>query len=283
MITQLAPFGALWMKQKQIINFLFIGIVVVLLSLAVIALLNKNEPLLSEDINTTPTIDIALSVTQTMNAINSATQSAKPTETPIKPTITSQSPTATPFLLPEEAYIRGFVGHRQAYSIGCETSVAVDLAAFYDVTITEYDFQTNLPLSDNPDLGFVGDVNGPWGQIPPYAYGVHAAPVVNLLTKFGVPVEGGKGYTLDEIKAQLAQSKPVIAWVIGHMEYSDPVEYADKEGVISIVAPYEHVVVLTGYNADTVRYNNEGRYADVKIETFLKSWGVLGNMAVFHQ
>lgn len=268
------------MKQKRIINLLYIGIVAVLLSLAVIALLNQNKPQQPNDLNTAPTIDIALSVTQTMNAINSAVQSAKPTETPVEPTVTSQPPTAKPFVLPEEAYIRGFVGHRQAYSIGCETSVAVDLAAFYDVTITEYDFQTNLPLSDNPDLGFVGDVNGPWGQIPPWAYGVHAAPVADLLTEFGVPAEGGKGYTLDQIKERLAQSKPVIVWVIGHMEYSEPVKYVDKKGVISIVAPYEHVVVLTGYNADTVRYNNNGRFADVQIETFLKSWGVLGNMAV---
>jgi len=271
------------MKQKRIINLLFSGIVVVLLSLAAIALVNQNKSQRSTDLNTTPTFDIALSVTQTLDAMVSATQAAKPTETPIQPTVTSQPSTATPYVLPEEAYIRGFVGHRQAYSIGCETSVAVDLAAFYDVTITEYDFQTNLPLSDNPDLGFVGDVNGPWGQIPPYAYGVHAAPVADLLTKFGVPAVGGKGYTLDQIKEQLAQSKPVIVWVIGHMEYSEPVSYTDKQGTTTLVAPYEHVVVLTGYNADKVRYNNEGRYAEVNTETFLNSWGVLGNMAVFHE
>ena len=50
-----------------------------------------------------------------------------------------------------------------------------------------------------------------------------------------------------------------------------------------MVAPYEHVVVLTGYNETTVRYNNNGRYADVEIDTFLTSWGVLGNMALFHK
>jgi uncharacterized protein YvpB len=186
-------------------------------------------------------------------------------------------------VLPEEAYLYGFVGHKQYYSIGCEASVAVDLAKYYHVYITEYDFQMALPKSDNPDLGFVGDVNSPWGQIPPAAYGVHAAPVAETLRQFGMPAEGGIDYTLEDIKAQLAQSKPVIVWVIGHMEYSEPVEYIDKQGVVSIVAPYEHVVVLTGYNADTVRYNNNGRYADVQIETFLNSWGVLGNMAVFYE
>ncbi|HCS38981.1 MAG TPA: hypothetical protein DIW44_05275 [Anaerolineaceae bacterium] len=283
MITQLAPYGAQWMKQNRIINLLFVSIVGVLLVLAGVGSMNKFKSMNATQAQNIPTLDVALSVTQTMHAIFSATETARPTSTSMPPTATPAPPTPTTLVVPEQTYIRGFVGHRQAYSIGCETSVAVDLAAFYDVAITEYDFQTTLPLSDNPDLGFVGDVNGPWGQIPPYAYGVHAAPVAETLAKFGVPAEGGKGYTFEQIKAQLAQSKPVIVWVIGHMEYSDPVEYVDKQGVTSIVAPYEHVVVLTGYNADTVRYNNNGRYADVQIETFLNSWAVLGNMAVFHE
>lgn len=271
------------MKSNRIVNLIFIGIVVVLIGLAIIGSLSNSRRSNSTEAASTPTLDVALVVSQTMQSMIKATETAQPTFTSIPPTATPAPPTATPFVIPESAYLYGFVGHRQYYSIGCEASVAVDLAKYYHVYLTEYDFQMGLPHSDNPDLGFVGDVNGPWGQIPPDAYGVHAAPVAELLTQLGVPSEGGKGYTLDQIKAQLAQSKPVIVWVIGHMEYSDPVEFVDKQGVTSIVAPYEHVVVLTGYNADTVRYNNEGGYADVKVETFLKSWGVLGNMAVFHQ
>lgn len=271
------------MKQNRIINLVFIGIVGVLLVLAVIGSKDKPKPRNANETTFTPTLDVALSVTQTMRSMVVATETALPTQTTMPPTATQAPPTVTPFIVPESAYLYGFVGHQQYYSIGCEASIAVDLAKYYHVSITEYDFQMALPKSDNPDVGFVGDVNSPWGQIPPDAYGVHAAPVAATLTEFGVPSEGGKGYTLDQIKEQLAQSKPVIVWVIGHMEYSDPVEYVDKAGVTSIVAPYEHVVMLTGYNADTVRYNNEGRYADVKIETFLKSWGVLGNMAVFHE
>lgn len=271
------------MKQNRIINLVFIGIVGVLLVLAVIGSIDKPKPRNFSQTVPAPTLDVALSVTRTLQAMVRATVTALPTATEILPTPTGAPPTATPLVVPESAYLYGFVGHQQYYSIGCEASIAVDLAKYYHVYITEYDFQMALPKSDNPDLGFVGDVNSPWGQIPPDAYGVHAAPVAKTLTEFGVPTQGGKGYTFEDIKAQLAQSKPVIVWVIGHMEYSDPVEYVDKQGVTSIVAPYEHVVMLTGYNTDTVRYNNEGRYADVKIETFLKSWGVLGNMAVFHE
>ena len=272
------------MKNALLLKWGIPLVIAVLAILVVLSTLSSNRAAASIQ-TSTPTLDVALSVTQTMGAMASATATLSPNNTSLPPTSTPPPPTATPLVLPEKYYLYDFVGHRQAYSIGCEASVAVDLAKYYDVFITEYDFQMALPKSDNPDLGFVGDVNSIWGQIPPNAYGVHAAPVAATLTNFGVPSEGGKGYTLEDIKTQLAQSKPVIVWVIGGMVYSEPVEYVDSQGNVSIVAPYEHVVVLTGYDdkVGTVRYNNNGRYADVDYEQFLLSWGVLGNMAVFHE
>ena len=112
---------------------------------------------------------------------------------------------------------------------------------------------------------------------------VHAAPVADFLNHYGVEVQGGSGYTLEEIKQTLSQSHPVIVWVIGSMEYSEPVVYLDQQGNSAIVAPFEHVVILTGYNADSVRYLNNGKFADVPNEVFLNSWRVLENMAVFHK
>jgi uncharacterized protein YvpB len=270
------------MLKKRWINGLFIGVVTVLAVLALVGLTNAQKAE-ERETTTTPTFDMAWSVTQTLQAIIAATETAQPTLTLVPPTPTTPPPTPTAMVLPESFYNFDFVGHRQAYSIGCEASVAVDLAQYYDVDILEYEFQTNLPHSDNPDKGFVGDVNGPWGQIPPYAYGVHAAPVADLLNEFGVDVQGGKGYTLEDIKQALANGHPVIVWVIGNMVYSDPVEYLDTEGQVSIVAPYEHVVVLTGYNEEKIRYNNNGNTFESSYKTFLTSWGVLGNMAVFHK
>ena len=231
----------------------------------------------------TPALIPVRSVTREFESLPAVTKTTPPTHIPIPPTASSIPPASTPFFPPESHYIRDFVGNRQYYALGCESSAAVDLAWYYDVNIYQYDFQINLPISDNPDLGFVGDVNGPWGQIPPYAYGVHAAPVANLLNVYGVEVEGGKGYTLEDIKLAISRSHPVIVWVIGAMVYSEPVPYEDKSGNMTIVAPYEHVVILTGYDMDSVRYLNNGKYADVPTEVFLNSWGVLGNMAVFHQ
>jgi uncharacterized protein YvpB len=184
--------------------------------------------------------------------------------------------------LPDSHYIWNILGHRQFFQIGCEASAADDWAKYFGVEVNEFHFQVRLPLSDNPDLGFVGDVTGPWGQVPPYAYGVHAAPVAQVLREhYGMNAMGVKGFTLQELKEQIAADKPVIAWVIGNVTWSEPYEYTDKEGNKVITAPYEHVVIVTGYNPSHIRYMNNGKFYEIQAEYFERSWNVLGNMVVY--
>lgn len=203
--------------------------------------------------------------------------------TPVAQPTPQPSPVVTGSTLPPSAFITDITGHEQTYELGCEASAAVDWAGYYDVLIYESTFQFGLPLSDNPDLGFVGNVTTDgWGQIPPHAYGVHAAPIAELLREYGLPAQAVNGMTLEEVKAELAQGDPIIAWVIGNMVYSDPVKIYDKEGNLMIVAPYEHVVILTGYDEANITYMNNGMFYSVPAEVFLTSWGVLENMAVIY-
>jgi|GEM_PF-360224 len=185
---------------------------------------------------------------------------------------------------PESHYITNIGGHSQYYYLSCESSAAVDWAWFFGVNIYESTFQADMPRSDNPDLGYVGDfTTRKWGQIPPYSYGVHAGPIAEALRAYDLPAVAVKGYTLDEVKQKLSEDKPIIVWIIGNLEYSEPVEYVDKAGNTVIVAPYEHVVILTGYNEESIRYMNNGKFFDAPTEVFLTSWGVLGNMAVIYE
>jgi uncharacterized protein YvpB len=259
---------------------IFVALILLIVVVGVLTIKEKGAVILQQ---ITPTIDIPLSVTQTLIAMSTVT----PTFTiQVEPTIPAKpSPTSDPtqVSIPKEFYIRDIIGTGQYFALGCEASAAVDLAGYYDILIYEYTFQHELPLSDNPDLGFVGDAKGPWGQVPPYAYGVYAEPVAALLRQYGLDVEGGKGYTLEQIKEKLAQSHPVIVWVIGNMVGGVPAEYTDSKGNKTIVAAYEHVVILTGYSEDHIRYLNNGRFFEAPNEVFLNSWGVLGNMAVFHK
>lgn len=230
-------------------------------------------------------------ITSTSNLADTNTGKSQPVIQTIHTSSTvtvnpSASPTATitttplpPF--PAEYYIENITGHKQFFPLGCETSAAVDLAFYYGVTINEYEFQTKLPQSDNPDFGFVGGVQGPWGQTPPYSYGVHAGPIADLLMNYGIPAVGLRDSSIEFIKQQLSRDNPIIVWVIGNMVGGIPDEYIDKQGNKVTVAAYEHVVILSGYDEHTFRYMNNGNFFEVPTEVFLNSWKTLGNMIVF--
>lgn len=184
--------------------------------------------------------------------------------------------------LPVSHYIWNIWGHRQYFPIGCEAAAADDWAKYFGVEVNEFNFQMRLPISDNPDLGFVGDVNSPWGQVPPYAYGTHAMPVAAVLREYyGLNAVGVKGFTISKLKEQITADKPVIVWVIGNCTWSEPYVYTDQSGNDVITAPYEHVIIVTGYNEEMIRYMNNGKFFDVPYESFERSWSVLENMVIY--
>ena len=206
----------------------------------------------------------------------------------LAPSIQTPSPTEsitvnpTETIFPSKHYILDISGHKQYFAIGCEASAAVDWAAYFGVHINEFNFQYEMPLSDNPDYGFVGDVRGPWGQVPPYAYGVYAGPVATALQKHGLPAKGTRAFTIDQIKSEIAKDHPVIAWVIGNVVGGVPSLYTDAEGRKTIVAAYEHVVIVTGYNDKSIRYMTNGKFFETPTEVFENSWNVLENMVIYY-
>jgi uncharacterized protein YvpB len=183
--------------------------------------------------------------------------------------------------LPVEHYIYGLLGHKQYFKLGCEAAATHDWAWYFGYNINETEFQSKLPISDNPEVGFVGNVDSKWGQAPPFAYGVHVGPVAQLLQEeYDVPAVAVKDFSLERLKRQIASDQPVIVWVIGNMVGGIPYEYTAKDGKKVIVAAYEHVVIITGYNKTHIRYENNGKFFDTPTEVFLNSWKVLGNMAL---
>jgi hypothetical protein len=166
-------------------------------------------------------------------------------------------------------------GHRrkQQYALSCEARSAADWAAFFGFAVDEDEFLHRLPASDNPDFGFVGDVNGQWGQTPPSAYGVHAGPVAFLLRRYGMNAHAYKGLTWDHLRAQVAAGRPVIVWVVGHVERGKAVEYTAADGRTTIVARYEH----GDRHRIHRRHGHDSRQQqDLRpLSTFLDSWAVL--------
>jgi uncharacterized protein YvpB len=184
--------------------------------------------------------------------------------------------------IPDSASISGVVGHPQSYSLSCEARSAVDWMAFWGVSASEADFLAQLPSSDNPDRGFVGKPNDIWGSIPPLSYGVHAEPVAALIRQYGVQAEAQRDLAWDDLRTEIAAGRPVIVWIIGQMWTATPRPYTDAEGHNTIVASFEHTMILTGYDATYVYVVDSfsGQNQVYGVQSFLNSWSVLGNMAV---
>lgn len=217
-----------------------------------------------------------------------ATPSPAPTRPP-SPSVASRTAAATPKSgggaagLPAEARILGLRGDDQTLPLSCEARSAADWASFFGFTIQELDFQDRLPRSDDPDYGFVGDVMGVWGNIPPRSYGVHAGPVADLLREYGLPATARRGMTFDELKAEIAAGRPVIAWVVGHVNAGTPQIYTSRAGRQVTVSAREHTVIVVGYTPEVVFVQDGAWLYGRAIKHFEDSWGVLGNMAIIHR
>ena len=184
--------------------------------------------------------------------------------------------------IPESAYVSGFSGYEQTYNLDCEARSAVDFAAWFGVNIDHGEFLYNLPKSDDPNVGFVGSWTDARGHIPPASYGVYQRPVAALLRNYGLSAYGAYAYTQDALKAQIAAGKPVMVWVVGNVELGYSVPYTPAStGQTTHVVPYQHTVVVVGYDGTGVTVQDGAMRYSRDWTTFLLSWGALGNRAIY--
>ncbi len=206
-------------------------------------------------------------------------------QTFLSDTMPAPTPTPTPVFLPASAYVSGMTGENQQLRLDCESRSAVDWAKHFGFNIGELDFLSHLPSSDDPEAGFVGNPNGFWGQIPPNDYGVHASPVADVLQDYGAIASSHRSLQWDDLRAEIASGNPAIVWIIGGSSYNlvngIPHFYtAASTDNTTIVAPWEHTVILVGYTPTYVTVLNGSRFVNVPIDQFLDSWSVLQFMAV---
>jgi uncharacterized protein YvpB len=280
------------------VGFLLIGVLIYLAlstgwlqnwaPIQISALALKASPLQGSE---APATNLRPTLTPFQPNTNTPASTASPTITltPIPSATSTQFPTYTPSATPEPTFtptpldaaeIVGIIGYGPAYSLNCEARSAVDWAGYFGVQVNEITFYNELPISDDPDLGFVGNVHEPWGQTPPNGYGVHAAPVAKLLREYGLKAVSARGVTWDEVRSEISQGNPVIVWVIGRVTRGTPVVYTSYEGKETTVARFEHTVILTGYTKTEVTVLDGNWVYKRSLQDFLESWGVLGNMAV---
>lgn len=167
---------------------------------------------------------------------------------------------------------------QQSRNLSCESSAASMVAQYHGVQLSENEVLASLPTSSNPHLGFRGNVDGPTGGT--VDYGVYAEPILDILNARGLQartvVDGMEG-----IKAAIARGNPVIAWVTYNCEPSTPTTTAIDGQEVTLV-PNQHVVVVTGFNAEGVWANDpwDGQEDFYQMGDFARAMSYFGNMAI---
>lgn len=220
-----------------------------------------------------------------------------PTQEPTPtPTVTLPTPTPTPEPTPtikpvpepkvssdappSSAYISGMSGSPQLFTLDCESQAAVDWARHFGVQINEYEFIDQLPLSDDPDEGYVGNINGSMGQVPPGDYGVHPGPVAKILRDYGLNAAAVDNWDINALKHEIAAGRPVIVWIVNLPFAVSPREYTASNGNTTIVAPFQHTWIVTGYNSASFTVIDSQWTYNVLTPTFIERWNALGNRAI---
>jgi uncharacterized protein YvpB len=112
---------------------------------------------------------------------------------------------------------------------------------------------------------------------------VHAEPVAALLRDYGLPAEAHRPLSWDDLRSEIAAGRPVIVWIVGSVGNGAPEYYTSSDEHLTVVARYEHTVVVTGYSPDAVYFLNGANIQTRTVRQFLDSWSVMRNMAITAQ
>jgi len=174
--------------------------------------------------------------------------------------------------------IDGIPEYQQARSLSCEyASIQIATMSFGD-PIWEDDSFAEIGQDDNPHLGFRGDIDGPWGITDDY--GIYAEALVPHIQLHGYIAEVSYSADAGYLQAQLDAGHPTLVWFATRGDTS--FYETDANGNSFKLVPYEHVVVVYGYDNGGVYISDPGNgaYGYLSWSWFLDAWSVLDGMAL---
>jgi uncharacterized protein YvpB len=180
----------------------------------------------------------------------------------------------------------GSGGHVKVWvpAYGQQRNLSCEYAAMYIATsafgqgISEYSFDNVVGWSQNPHIGYRGNINGQWGRTDDY--GVYATPLSWALDTFGYRGEvfyavGDSG----ELTTRLDAGKPVVVWLAlwGDQSFKESVD-----GRTYTLTPGMHVMVAYGYDSTGVYLSDPGTatYRFYTWGDFMYMWNVLDGMGL---
>jgi uncharacterized protein YvpB len=180
----------------------------------------------------------------------------------------------------EAVIIEGVPSLKQRYSLSCEYAAAAAVTLFWGGEVVSQDhFISEVPTHPNPHQGFRGNINGPHGGTKDY--GVYAEPLVPVLESHGYDASVFYGGAA-RLRAELDEGHPVVVWLTTGKATPRQSFYQTYAGERFKLVPYEHTVVVYGYDEAGVYLmdvGDGGKYY-TEWESFLPRWGYFDEMAL---
>jgi N-acetylmuramoyl-L-alanine amidase len=182
--------------------------------------------------------------------------------------------------------------HRQERALSCEIASLKMALNYYGVAVEENDLYFDLEFSTfesrdtknniwgDPDVGFVGDIDG---KIPNGGYGVYEKPIADISSKY----RNSKALinaSLSEILNEIKENHPVIVW--GTVSSGKDISWKTRDGKQIKAVFGEHARVLAGFSGTienpTYIYLVDPIYGNIRMskKQFLNNWDTLDNRAV---
>ncbi|ETY75188.1 C39 family peptidase [Lactiplantibacillus fabifermentans] len=143
---------------------------------------------------------------------------------------------------------------------GCEITAVDMLLQYAGAKTTKNQLADELPRTDDPNTGFVGD---PYSEVGVGLY-VYPQGILPTMRKYVSTAFDFTGRSLNELKVQLTKGHPVVVWV------------ANVDGFAS------HALTVTGFNATDITYNDPwtGQREQMPTAEFERVWQDNGRRAV---
>jgi LysM repeat protein/uncharacterized protein YvpB len=177
-----------------------------------------------------------------------------------------------------DAFVSGIPAYRQARSLSCEYASVYIATSAFGGPIYEEEYLATTPSAENPHLGYRGDIDGVWGRTDDY--GIYAEALVPTLHANGYVGEVSYAVDANLLRSNIDAGRPVIVWIAtrGDTGFYE----VDDEGNSFKLVPWEHVVVVYGYDDVRVYISDPGpgAYDTMSWGSFLEAWAVLDGMAL---
>jgi uncharacterized protein YvpB len=175
--------------------------------------------------------------------------------------------------------IDGVPSVAQWYNLSCEYAAAAAVTLYWGNLVSQNDFIREVPNSPNPHKGFRGNIHGIGGGTEDY--GVYASALVPVLERrgYGATVFYGDSYRL---KANIDAGYPVVVWLTMGRDVDRTIYRETHEGRTFKLVPYEHAVVIYGYDGEGV-YSmdvSDGGFYYTDWDSFLRRWSYFDQMSL---